>query len=205
MDEFREKKEILDLRRAFNQTILESTDKLIRASFEPNHSLSTEEIDRLLVTLWWYNLEDEWSAAVLDAAIGGNNLSSISNSALRLKLAAWPLIYEKVRYRVSRDVEFFDSYLLPFWIEHAHLAQIYHHDPYFSSDVQVGYESVDAWIVPDTIDHSELLSNRKFQNILIEKMDRQAIILNRAFAGLDERLDETITLLETELRVEAGY
>jgi hypothetical protein len=43
------------------------------------------------------------------------------------------------------------------------------------------------------------LGNQEFVNILTEKVDRRFAILQLSFAGLDKKLDETISMLEAEL------
>jgi hypothetical protein len=65
------------------------------------------------------------------------------------------------------------------------------------SNAQVSSEA--AWTVSQPKDNTHLLDNQEFVNILTEKVDRHFAILQLSFAGLDEKLDETIKLLEAEL------
>ena len=53
--------------------------------------------------------------------------------------------------------------------------------------------------IGNTRSHSELLSNTEFQNLLIAKMEHQIDILRYGYSGLDDQLQELISILEAEL------
>jgi len=198
VDEFKEKKSILKIRRVFNQEILESTETLIRASVESDSILTAAELDRHLAILWWYNIEDQWEAPILDTLISGGHLTTISNPELRINLAEWPMAFQLIKRRVGRDEDYFKNVLNPFLAKHASLPQVYLLLPPMpgSNDQNL---SEPGWTVSQPSDNTHLLGNQEFVNILTEKVDRHFGILQMSFAGLDEKLDETISMLEAEL------
>jgi hypothetical protein len=165
---------------------------------DSDYSLTAAELDGHLATLWWYNIEDEWESAILDSLISGGHLTNISNPKLRINLAQWPIAFKVVRRRVGRDEAYFNNVLMPFLTEHADLPQVYLRLPPMpgSSDHVL---SKPKWAVSEPSDNTHLLDNKEFANILTEKIDRHLAILDLAFAGLDEKLDETIQILEAEL------
>lgn len=197
-EEFREKLATLKFRRSFNEEILTSTTALIRASVEPEYSLTAAEVDEHLARMWWYNVEHEWETAVLDAVIAGGDLTAISNPTLRMNLARWPVALRVIRKRVGRDEEYFKNVLMPYLSKNAFLPQVYLVETGMpgDSDVQV---SPAGWSVAQPLDNSHLLSDQEFVNILVEKVDRHKTILDLAFAELDTKLDETLRMLELEM------
>jgi len=197
-DEFQAKKDLLTMRREFHTRLLESTRTLIRASLSEDAMLTPADVDRHLGTLWWYNTQDEWVSATLDALYEGGNLTIISDPELRVDLAKWPALFGALNQRVNRDEEYFKSVLLPFLTKNAHLPQIYLHLPDMPASPETTLREP-GWEIKEPVDNSAILKNPEFANILTEKVDRHLAILDIGFKGLDERLDDTIALIDAAL------
>ena len=202
LEEFQAKTDLLEMRRTFHTSLLDSSRRLLRASISDDDSLSLEEVDRLLADLWWYNPQGEWDSAVLGALYDGGNLTVISDPELRITLARWPSLFRLLEQRVSRDEDYFKNVLMPFMTKNIYLPQVY---LYLSSQPGApGTKIRDAgWEIPERVDNSVVLHNPEFANILTEKIDRHLAILDIGFKGLDEQLRETIGMLENALGTEA--
>ena len=198
LEEFRAKMDLLEMRRDFHTSLLESSRTLIRASISEDDLLTPVEVDQLLAELWWYNTQGEWDSAILGALYDGGNLTVISNTELRINLAQWPNLFRLLEQRVSRDEEYFKNILMPFLTRNVYLPQVYLYLP-----SQPGKPGIDVrnpgWEIPDRVDNSTVLDNPEFANILTEKVDRHLAILDIGFKGLDDQLGETIRMLEDAL------
>ena len=124
-DEFQAKLDLLEMRRTFHTSLLESSRKLIRASISEDDALTPAELDQLLADLWWYNPQGEWDSAILGALYDSGNLNVISDAELRLNLAQWPGLFRLLEQRVSRDEEYFKDHLMPFLTEYVYLPLVY--------------------------------------------------------------------------------
>jgi hypothetical protein len=113
LEEFQAKMGLLEMRRTFHTSLLDSSRQLIRASISGEESLTPEEVDRLLADLWWYNPQGEWDSAILGALYEGGNLTVVSDPELRINLARWPSLFRLLEQRVSRDEEYFKNVLMP--------------------------------------------------------------------------------------------
>ena len=201
LEEFQEKTEVLTFRRTFNEAILNAARELLRIASESEATVKTDEIDRLVEIITWMQIGNEWDTAALNSLIAGGELSKISNRELREKLARWVPVFEQIKLRLRRDGDFNIETLNPFLIRHTQLPQIW-----ASGDHYPGFPELPAAnfgefkLYTEKVDHTALLSNREFQNIVSLKMLHLDDILSTAFEGIEENLDDTIELIETELR-----
>ena len=103
-----------------------------------------------------------------------------------------------IKRRVGRDEDYFKNVLNPYLAKHASLPQVYLLLPPMPGSNNQKF-SEPGWTVSQTSDNTHLLDSQEFVNILTEKVDRHFAILQLSFAGLDKKLDETISMLEAEL------
>lgn len=199
LEEFRGKRALLDSNRAYNQAILASTKTLLYAAVESDRELDGKSIDRLLGDLWFNNYSSEWSAATLDSVILSGDLILISNNQLRRKLAAWTVRFDRVRETVAMEVDFYHGQYIPFLAANASLPQIINVIDRIPGSSSGHYEYGEEFLLTTTNDHSELLSNQEFQNILVERSVLLTDIITQAYATIDDPLESIIRDLEDEL------
>ena len=96
------------------------------------------------------------------------------------------------------DESFHHNTYTPFLIENAYLPQLVSETEYppGKPEVTYSYPHLDLSI---TQDHTELLRQKNFHNMLVAKMDRILDIMRAGYIGVDELLDETIGMLSKEL------
>lgn len=201
LQEFEAKKLTLKNLERFNENILAATNKLIDASLSlPNHNLTEDTINKQLSYLWWWNAPSSWNVAALDAVLAGNGISRISNPRVRILLAQWPDRFNFIKETARLDQEYYRDRVMPYLTKHASLAHIANVGSVDPNNPEVVYEPAGKYDLNESFAHDELLADREFRNVLIEKAVRQEDILNLAFVGLEEELDETIRALQAELK-----
>ena len=174
-----------------------SISQLIEASVVQSTELSEVSIDRLLGDASWYLARSIVNASSLNPLIDSGNLGLIDSERLRRAVALWPPRLEYIRQNLEQDYQYNFNVWMPYLREHGHIAQIQKNVTHF-----VGYpeEEWPAFPFPpkDTVDHSALLADKRFQNVLVNAW--QILSDNQvAYDAADEYLDESIQLLEEEL------
>lgn len=198
LNDFHDKRNYLAVKTRYNEAILESTKTLQRLAVGVEKGVSESSIDRLIADIWWYNAEAGWESAPMTQLIAGGGLSSIKNSILAQNLAELQLTISNVRSVYRTDQYFHHNELTPFLTVNANMAQIVSKIEHEPGNPQNRYEFGDIGI-GDNRSHSELLSNTEFQNLLIAKMEHQTDILSYGYSGLDDQLQEVMSMLEAEL------
>jgi hypothetical protein len=193
-----DKRNFLANKTRYNEAILESTKTLQRMAAGVEKGVSESSIDRLIGDVWWYNNEAGWESAPMTQLIASGGLSSIENTNLAQRLAELQLTIGIVRNNYRTDQYFHHNELTPFLTVNANLAQIVSKIEHEPGNPQNRYAFGDIGI-GNTRLHSELLSNTEFQNLLIAKMEHLSDILRYGYVGLDDQLQEIISMLEAEL------
>jgi hypothetical protein len=198
LEEFRGIEKRLDHERRTQQGILDATQRLLHTALESDAKLERGSIDRNLADIGFASDATEWNTAILDGLIAGGDISLVSNTDLRTVLATWPARIEKIKLYYREDADYFFSTLGPFLNMNAYMPPVAN-----AGQFEPGHPENEVYVSRYShsadYDNSTLLSDRTFQNILIDKVYRQENILGNAFSGLDEQLDATIQLLQEEL------
>jgi hypothetical protein len=198
LDEFRGIEKMFGHERRTQQGILDATQRLLRATLDSDFELERGAIDRNLADIGWASDATDWNTAVLDGLISGGDISLVSNTDLRRVLAIWPARIERIKLYYREDSAYFFSTLGPFLNMNAYMPPVAN-----AGQFEPGHPENEVYVSRYShsadYDNSTLLSDRVFQNILIDKVYRQENILGIAFSGLDEHLDSTIQLLQEEL------
>ncbi len=198
LNDLHDKRNYLAEKTRYNEAIFESTKTLQRLAAGVEEGVSESSIDRLIGDIWWYNNEASWESAPITQLIAGGGLSSIQNTMLAQNLAELQLTFSKVRNLYRIDQYFHHNELTPFLTVNANMAQIVGKIEHEPGNPQNRYEFGDIGI-GNSRSHSELLSNTEFQNLLIAKMEHQIDILRYGYSGLDDQLQEAMSMLEAEL------
>jgi hypothetical protein len=190
------KAEINDWRN-FHLAVQKSDTKLLRAITSDEVLLTNDEIGRLLSDLSWWDPKSHFTTGALNSLIYGGELSVIQDDALRRLLADWPVQIETVALQQRQDYDFFLNVWMPFLRTNSNLLQM------AAAGTTMPGRPVDITAAIDlhlegTWSHSDMVANKEFHNILVQKSWIQFDIL-RAFDEADVLLDETILLIESRL------
>ncbi len=198
LDDLQDKRQALGTERQFNEAILDAVTKLVNAGNDPNTSLRGNELDELIESTWWWNQSEEtWDSPPMQWLVSGGS-QLVSNPALikeifRLKVAIADL---QTFYRIDQD--FHNSTYTPFLVKNSYMPQLVNaakHEPGFP-DTPDPYPNFDTSISQD---HTELLRQKEFHNMLIGKMDTINNILRYGLGGIDEQLNNIIEMIQVEL------
>ena len=178
--------------------IRESAGKLLSASTMGGESLSTREIDHLLADIVWLIRPVDNSYPVFNSLMASGNISLISNANLRQQLAVLHSEYAAFNSELQSNLEFILDIQMPFLDKNSNLVQIgsvVDAQPGFTN-TQFQYEKYES---TTTTDHSHLINNAEFQNILMRKTWLLTDIDEFRSPRLYERLNSIIALIELEL------
>lgn len=203
LNEFKELKENVEFSLKYNDGIRHSIRILTNAAVGPQNNLNDQEIDRLIADMYWNQSLGDWSAPVLSSIVASGDLNLISNLTLRRKLSRWPITLEGIRGVLQRDLDFYNNFQMPLLAELTSLAQINnaedgqpgHPDYLYDGGRQIELKTEES--------HRDVLANRAFQNMLVQRDTYITDILEFYMRPLSEsdEFDETITLLEQELSI----
>jgi hypothetical protein len=140
------------------------------ASSQQAH-LSNLDIDTLLGKIsWWNPTNIEMSAA--DMIILGGKLPLISNEDLRLAIPDWNRMVDWVQQHEGQDYDTHKSTWMPYLQVHGYLPQISNSitEPPGGAEKQFVNSAIP--LGSNAFDHSILVGNREFQNVLLMKAVR---------------------------------
>lgn len=192
-----QKKAILARDRSYNGSIIQASTRLLEVATDAQTESSEDEIDNLINGFMFKNQESDWASAPLNSLFMGGNVSIISNQPLLQKLASVHVSFNRLRLFYRYDRDFVNNDLMPFVRRHVNQAQltgITENVP--GTDISYGLPAIN---VSNHYDHSELLSNVEFQNLILARIYSLMDITNFAWLGFAEELDDVISLLEAEL------
>jgi len=197
LEDLREKKILLGNDRTYNNAILQAAIGLGQAANDPNLELSEDSLDQMIERTWWYNTEGSWDSAPMRSLVSGD-LSIFSNPSLLQKLAMLQVSMSRIRNFYEIDENFHHNTYTPFLIANANMPQLTNQTEHHPGRPEVSYVYPKFELLVKQ-DHTQLLRQQEFQNMLIAKMDRVQDILQNAYRFIDEELDEAIVLLDEEL------
>ena len=197
LDDLVKKKAMLASDRIFNDAILNACVTLVRGTDEFGRKLNPKTVDQLTGEVWWYNSSSTWESAPMNSLIAGGDLGVISNSSLLQKISELQVAIGNIQEVYKNDEVFHQDAVTPFLIQNVHLPQITNTVEHFPGQPEIAYEFPD--FEKPIVDHSVLLDNSEFQNLLIARINRLLDIKTNAHAGTDDKLDEVIMMLRDEL------
>jgi len=182
----------------FSNAIVESAEKLLRVAAGTEQVESADAIDSLIAGTWWVNVDALWDRAPLDLLVTGGNLSLLTNPNLVQELAALQVAIERVKLHYRNDVRFYSDVMNPFLIANANKAQIAARLRHRPGEPGTTYSAPDLGFT-NVRNHSDLLSNIEFQNILVTKIDTLSDILVIGHPDVEKHLVLVIQMLEDTL------
>jgi len=183
-----QKKAILARDHSYNGTIIQASTRPLQVATDSQTELSEDEIDNLINGFMFKNQKSDWVSAPLNSLFMGGNVSIISNQPLLQNLASVHVSFNRLRLFYQHDRDFVNNDLMPFVRRHVNQAQltgITENVP--GTNISYGLPAIN---VSNRYDHSELLSDVEFQNLIIARIYSLMDIINFAWLGFEEQLNE---------------
>ena len=197
-EEVRSFRRTLELEDRRNNAIFESAKSLLIESSNENVNFSQSEMDALLYDVSWFQVPSRLRLPVLESLRQSGRISAISNNEIRRRLDSWDSRIQTLRDSYVRDLEFCDNYLIPFFLKHVSLPQVYLSFQSVPGNPAGTFSGFDiTW--SKRIDHRPLLEEREFQNIIQERLSRLNDIVVYRPEGIDADSAEILQLIDTDL------
>jgi len=184
--------------RIFVGAMRDSMRQLLVASVSAEDELSDGEIDRLLADIHWYVSSNVISIPTLDSLITSGDMDTISNAELRRQLGRCLINLDGLKIEIKRDGEFYDSIYIPYILKHTSMVQYFNLEsrrPGFP-DVTYPYDVIP---LKSQISHRDMLMDREFQNLLLQRITTLTNILEWPESQIEKNLKEIVELIEHEL------
>ena len=199
LEEFSYRRDMLDNERQYISAIISATSELLHATTKSDHGLDQERIDYLLAELFWSIDPAKWSLPILEAVVAGDDLRVLSGPQLRRELVIWAYRFGRVRKLYLRDNELQNARINPFMEEHLVFPQILNEIDHVPGFPQRTYKYPVQFELDTTVDHSYLLSDRRFQGLLALRSGNLTDILYLTGEDVQKDMDSMIRLLERAL------
>ena len=197
LDDLYEKRTFFESNKLYNQAILDSIIKLLEASNPNSERMNLDELDETINGVLWTTQESYWDSAPLSSLFSGGNISSVTNQELLQDLSSLHTTFDNLKINSRNDVAFFGREVMPFLRQYINLAQL---NNITDSAPGSGTNYPTPTIrIADKKDHSDLLNNQEFQNLLTERMWLILDMFSNGYAKLDGQLGPIIDILENEL------
>jgi len=197
LNDFQASKEAVTWGRTTSTARRESIVNLFQATNDSSIQLSDTALDLLLSDLGWFEDQMIINDGSINSLFAGGKIGSINNDELRGNLAGWPRNIDELRGILSQDKKYLEDLWWPFIREHGYQPQILRavrHVPGHPTSTWVTFPLEPS----ERFDHSVLLSDRRFHNVLAELWSVQNDMLV-AYDRADNWLDRSIELIEAEL------
>jgi len=198
IEEFQDKQRTIEAGRRFNAAMQSSIQQLLDIGLGDDTDFSEQRVDALLADLWWYNDRTDWTTGALNSLILSGNLSLISDGTLRARLIEWWARFDVIGGFADADKSFYFDRQLPYWSEHAYLPQILDQMEHVPGNPDDRYEYGRKLSPKSRLDHSDLLRDRQFQNLLVERSVGLADLVTIGFNNLEHDLAEMLGSLRDE-------
>ena len=184
----------------------DSAIQLLNAAVGSEITLTDREIDRFLYDQTWYIGQAYLANHELDTMMSSGDISLISNIRLRQLLGSWQSGNEYYRNAIRADIEFYRNYWMPYLREEALIQQIFSAGDHAPGHPDIVFPG-EKVILREIVSHRQLLADRKFQNLLSQRIAnlldidqfQPELLRGTDSASAIEDLHEIIKLLEQEL------
>ena len=198
LEDLQSGKSFVDYYRTMSIARQDSIDKLLKASKDGASNMTDAEIDRLLADLMFFSEPHVMSEGSIEALLSAGSIGVIESKRLRRLISRWPAFLELARYNLNIDGEFVTGTWAPYLIKHGSIPQVARgltHSPGHPEDDW--QQSIDS--AGEPVSHTNLLNDNQFINIVsyywLVQTNSQVV-----FGQLEDRLDESIELVEKELQ-----
>jgi hypothetical protein len=163
-EEVQANKELFDTYRKLHEGLLDATSRLLRRT-GPDFSHSEDEVSEILRDMQlmsdWWTLEP--SIGVTSSLVQAGLINVIESNTLRAEISSWMAVLEDVLQEEAYVAKFSQNILYGYWFDNANLRDI------GLSDLSGPSKH--------TMDFDKIFSDRRFENILQEKLLGEAGVL----------------------------
>jgi len=195
--DLRASKDVTEWGRVASITRRASIIKLFEFSYAATPGVSETELDKLMSDLGWFQEKLVINDASVNSLIASGRLSGIRDPELRSNLASWTRKNDELVGMLSQDKEYLTGVWWPFIREYGYQPQLLRQIRNYPGHPEQVWDALP--IEPNVkFQHSSLLSDRRFHNVLSELWSVQNDMLT-AYDRADAWIDETIALIEREI------
>ena len=193
-EELRANTELVATNSEHHRVIFERASVLLSLAADPDVQVSRDSLDHLVAGLSIWSVP-VYERGALDATLVGGGLAVVENPEVRAAISEWKLALDRTAQVESEELYHMREVWLPLLRSSAHMPQIWN----------VGRDRVPGWRTPGTPvsgshDHSTLLGNQQFLNVVLERrmisddiLAFQSVLradLDVALSALQEALDQ---------------
>ena len=196
-DEFETNRAALARLIAFHSDLRASALAVLEVAANPAVEIAAGDADRMIGDLAWWGSFLSFESATLDTLVMGAKLDLLSNEALRRMLADWRSQLAAISAQNAQEFEHYSGVFLPTLRSRSNPAQI------SNSSLRVPGNLIDEYgtrlPVPfGRLDHRSILSDREFQNAVVEKFWVEEDML-RAYRALEPKMEQLLATLNSEI------
>ena len=107
-------------------------------------------------------------------------------------------IVDFLNYAKKLAIPDYDDYLMPYLQSNSVMPQTLNTIEHVPGMPELKIQ-LPKFQISQSYDHTELLASRSFQNLITRRWAHLRDILDEAFLGLEEQLDETIAIVQSEI------
>jgi hypothetical protein len=197
LDDLQQGKENVAFRQAASEAREQSILKLLEAAADSSIHIDESEMDRLLSDTVWYFDDVPISEGAINSLVFSGMLGLVRNEKLRRDIADWPRAISYVQHQLKEDYDVYFDVWIPYLSNNGDLFQIYRTISHVPGHPEMAFPGL-AVESAATVEHSSLLRDRRFRNMLVHLWDVQNNVQG-AYVEIEERLDLSIRLVEEEL------
>ena len=190
-------KEEIQYYRKFSLARKDAIHALLKAAADHNSSLTNVEVERHISELMHFSDPYVLSDGSIRSLLDSERLGNIESARLRKLISDWPLVIGWTQNSLRQDPELVQGSWVGYLEKHGNLTQISQHFSHFPGHPDDKFEYT-IQVAGHPVDHAELLRDNEFLNLLAHYLLVQE---NNQYTYdyLDEMLEETIRLVESEL------
>jgi hypothetical protein len=145
----------------------------------------------------WYFDDVPISEGAINSIVFSGMLGLVENEKLRREIADWPRAINYVRHQLKEDYDVYFDVWIPYLSDNGHLLQIYRTISHVPGHSELPYSGLTVEN-SETVDHSFLLRDKRFHNMLVHLWDVQNN-LQDTYVDVEKRLALSIQLVKEEL------
>lgn len=185
VDDVRARRDHLERERTYIVAIKASVEKLLDLALQSDPATSPDNVDALLGDMIWFTQGSYWTTGSLHALTVSGDIGFLSSLNLRNKLGELWVAFDAARQYQDLDRTFVYERQRPYLSIHAFRPQLEKTSWKAPGVPEWSYPVPDALVLEDHFDHFEILRNREFQNLLVERRNILGNVLQYAFQDLD--------------------
>ena len=197
--EFQEIQKNIDDIKDYQGAILQSAYRLAEIAESPAEDIDEEEVNLLVEDQTWVASPENFAAPKLNAIIARGDISLVSNRDLRRRLLDLPQKMAWIRDAMQDDLDFSHEVLEPYLFRNSSYITLMNAST--SRPGSTEFEFPEPTVKPRTqFSHVELVKNREFQNLMLQRTTILEDIISLARTpDLEQQIDDIVIIIEREL------